>query len=66
MVVNAPVNIGLDEKQVGQRLKPLDDKLEIILARTAREKGVEIAPLRATLVQSWARLVSAMRTFPSD
>ena len=54
-VVNAPVNIGLDEKQVGQRLvdaqKPLDDKLEIILARTAREKGVEIAPLRAILVK---------------
>jgi hypothetical protein len=54
-VINAPVNIGVDEKQVGQRIvdaqKPLADQLEKLAAQVAREKGVEIAPLRAILVK---------------
>jgi tetratricopeptide (TPR) repeat protein len=54
-VVNAPVNFGVDEKQVGQRIvdaqKPLADQLEKLAAQVAREKGVEIAPLRAILVR---------------
>jgi len=52
-VVNAPVAIGLDEKQVGRRVaeaqQPLTDQLEKLAAQVAREKGVEIAPLRAIL-----------------
>ena len=55
-VINAPVNIGLDEKKVGQRhcrrTKAFGRQTgNHLAARTAREKGVEIAPLRATLVK---------------
>jgi tetratricopeptide (TPR) repeat protein len=54
-VINAPVNIGLDEEQVARRIaetqKPLDEKLERILALKAREKGVEADSLRAILVK---------------
>src|SRR5712671_5511306 len=54
-VINAPVNIGVDEKQVGQRIvdaqRPLTDTLEKLATQVAREKGVEIAPLRAILVK---------------
>jgi hypothetical protein len=49
------VNFGLDEKQVGERVaeaqKPLADQLERLAIQVAREKGVEIAPLRAILVK---------------
>src|SRR5262249_12535214 len=45
------INAGLDETKVGERIKPLDEKLEKLLALTAREKGVEVAPLRAILVK---------------
>ena len=42
-VVNAPVNIGVDEKQVGQRIvdaqKPLADQLEKLVAQVAREQA---------------------------
>jgi tetratricopeptide (TPR) repeat protein len=52
-VVNAPVAIGLDEKQVGQRVaeaqQPLTNQLEKLAAEVAREKGVKIAPLRSIL-----------------
>jgi tetratricopeptide (TPR) repeat protein len=54
-VVNAPVNIGLDEKQVEQRVaeaqKPLAGQLEELAKQVARDKGVEVAPLRAILVK---------------
>jgi tetratricopeptide (TPR) repeat protein len=54
-VINAPVNIGVDERRVGRQIidaqRPLDDKLEKLLALTVRDKGVEIAPLRAILVK---------------
>jgi tetratricopeptide (TPR) repeat protein len=54
-VINAPVNIGVNEQRVGQQFvdaqKPLADKLEKLLALTARDKGVEVAPLRAILVK---------------
>jgi exonuclease VII small subunit len=54
-VVNAPVNIGLNEKQVGQQVtdaqKPLTEQLEKLAAQVARDKGVEVAPLRAILVK---------------
>ena len=54
-VVNAPVNIGVNEKRVGEQItdaqKPLVDRLERLAAQAAREKGVEIAPLRAILVK---------------
>src|SRR5258706_6341626 len=50
-----PLTIGLDEEKVGERVvqaqKPLGDKLEEILAMTARERGVEVAPLRAILIK---------------
>jgi hypothetical protein len=52
---NGPVTFGLDEKKNGEQIaaaqKPLEDRLERILAITAREKGVEIAPLRAILLK---------------
>jgi hypothetical protein len=54
-VVNAPVTIGLNEKQVGQQVsdaqKPLTEQLEKLAAQVARDKGVEVAPLRAILVK---------------
>src|SRR5262249_15479025 len=46
---------GLDEKKVGERVveaqKPLADRLEQLAIHVAREKGVEVAPLRAILVK---------------
>jgi len=54
-IINAPTNIGLDEKKVGERIgetqKPLADQLEKLAIQVAREKGVEVAPLRAILVK---------------
>jgi len=54
-VINAPVSIGVDEKRVGQQVvdaqKPLADTLEKLAAQVARDKGVEIAPLRAILIK---------------
>src|SRR5258706_4584534 len=48
-------NVGLDEKKVGERIteaqKPLADQLEKFAIQVAREKGVEVAPLRAILVK---------------
>src|ERR1700732_518448 len=53
--ITGPVTIGLDEKEVGQELRkaqqPLRDELERLAAQSARDKGVEIAPLRAVLVK---------------
>jgi hypothetical protein len=53
--ITAPVTIGLDEKGVGHELRkaqqPLRDELERLAAQVARDKGVEIAPLRAVLVK---------------
>jgi hypothetical protein len=54
-VVNGPVNIGLNEKQIGQQVsdaqKPLTDQLERLAAQVARDKGVEIAPLHTILLK---------------
>jgi tetratricopeptide (TPR) repeat protein len=54
-VVNAPVTIGLDEKRVGQQVseaqKPLTEQLEKLATQVARDKGVEVAPLRSILVK---------------
>jgi tetratricopeptide (TPR) repeat protein len=51
--IQGPVTFGLDQKGVGQeleeKLKPTDDRLDKILAQVARDKGVEIPPLRAVL-----------------
>ncbi len=53
--ITAPVTIGLDEKGVGQELRkaqePLRDELERLAAQVARDKDVEVAPLRAVLVK---------------
>lgn len=47
------IQIGLDEKKTGQKIaeaqKPLTDQLEKLAAQVARDKGVEVAPLRAIL-----------------
>jgi hypothetical protein len=52
---NAPVQIGLDEKKTAQAVadaqKPLAQSIEKLLADVARQKGVEIAPLRAILIK---------------
>jgi tetratricopeptide (TPR) repeat protein len=54
-VVNAPVNIGVNEKRVGEQItdaqKPLVERLEGLAAQVAREKGLEVAPLRSILVK---------------
>src|SRR5262249_50862125 len=54
-VINAPVNIGVDEKknaeQIAAAQKPLEDRLERLAAEVARQKGVEVPPLRAILVK---------------
>jgi WD40 repeat protein len=54
-VINAPVIIGLDEKQVGKQVaaaqKPLTDQFERLAAQVARTKGVDVAPLYAILVK---------------
>jgi hypothetical protein len=53
--ITAPVTIGLDEKRAGRELRkaqePLRDELERLAAQVARDKGVEVAPLRAVLVK---------------
>jgi tetratricopeptide (TPR) repeat protein len=53
--INAPVTLGLNEKGVGQELRkaqqPLREEHERLAAQVAREKGVEVAPLRAVLVK---------------
>jgi tetratricopeptide (TPR) repeat protein len=53
--ITAPVTVGLDEKEVGKELRkaqePLRDELERLAAQVARDKGVEVAPLRAILVK---------------
>ena len=53
--INGPVNFGLDEKKAGQQIsaaqKPMEDKLERLAAEVARQKGVEVAPLRAILIK---------------
>jgi hypothetical protein len=53
--ITGPVNIGLDEKQVAQRVaeaqKPLAGQLEELAKQVARDKGIEVAPLRAILVK---------------
>jgi hypothetical protein len=53
--ITGPVTIGLDEKEVGQELRkaqqPLREELERLAAQVARDKGVEVAPLRAVLVK---------------
>jgi hypothetical protein len=48
-VVNAPANIGLNEKQAGQQVSDVQNVLERVLAQVARDKAVEITPLRAIL-----------------
>src|SRR5258708_6105925 len=45
-ISNSQITIGLDEEGVG---KVLEEKLEKILARTAAQKSVPVAPLRAVL-----------------
>jgi tetratricopeptide (TPR) repeat protein len=53
--ITGPVNIGLDENRFGERIaeaqKPVADRLEKLAIQVAREKGVEVAPLRAILVK---------------
>src|SRR5258708_7332987 len=53
--ITGPVNIGLDEKQVAQRVaeaqRPLAGQLEELAKQVARDKGIEVAPLRAILVK---------------
>jgi tetratricopeptide (TPR) repeat protein len=53
--ITGPVTVGLDEKRVGRELRkaqqPLRDELERLAAQVARDKGVEVAPLRAVLVK---------------
>jgi tetratricopeptide (TPR) repeat protein len=53
--ITAQVNFGLDEKLVGQVVRkvqqPLTEGFERLPAKVARDKGVEVAPLRAVLVK---------------
>ncbi|MGB8899690.1 MAG: hypothetical protein WCC90_10905 [Methylocella sp.] len=53
--ITAPVTLGLDEKSVWGELRNADealrDKFERLAALVARDKGVEVAPVRAVLVK---------------
>jgi hypothetical protein len=57
-LIDAPVQIGLDEKKtrraIEQAIKPLSDKFEQIIANISREKGVPAPPLRTLLRQQVA------------
>jgi hypothetical protein len=50
---DSTIHVGLDEKEVGQRIdeaqRPINQQLATLASQIAREKGVEIAPLRAIL-----------------
>jgi hypothetical protein len=52
---DSTIQIGLDEKDIAQRLdeaqRPVTEQLASLTAQIAREKGVEVAPLRAILVK---------------
>jgi DNA-binding transcriptional MerR regulator len=52
---DSTIHVGLDEKEVGQRIdeaqRPISRQLATLASQIAREKGVEIAPLRAILVK---------------
>src|SRR5258707_10181075 len=49
--ITRPVIIGLDEKRLAEAQKPRADQLEKLAIQVARDKGVEVAPLRAILVK---------------
>jgi tetratricopeptide (TPR) repeat protein len=49
--ITGPVIIGLDEKRLAEAQKPRADQLEKLAIQVARDKGVEVAPLRAILVK---------------
>ncbi len=53
--ITRPFTFGLDQQGVGQEVRkaqqPLRDELERLAAQVAREKDVEIKPLRAVLVK---------------
>jgi tetratricopeptide (TPR) repeat protein len=52
---DSTIQIGLDEKDIAQWLdeaqRPVTEQLASLTAQIAREKGVEVAPLRAILVK---------------
>ena len=52
---DSTIHVGLDEKEVGQRIdeaqRPISQQLTTLTSQIAREKGVEVAPLRAILVK---------------
>ena len=52
---DSTIQIGLDEKEVERRFaeaqRPITEQLATLIAQTAREKRVEVAPLRAILAK---------------
>jgi tetratricopeptide (TPR) repeat protein len=52
-IIDSTITVGLSEAGVGQAVseaqKPLLEHLSILTAQIAREKGIEVAPLRAVL-----------------
>ena len=53
--INGPVNIGLDEKKTGQQIAASEQRikgeLDKLASEIARQKGVEVAPLRVILAK---------------
>jgi hypothetical protein len=49
--VTGGVKLDFDEQEIGPQLRPVNEQLAALTAQIARQKGVEIAPLRAILVK---------------
>jgi hypothetical protein len=47
--ISGDIHLGLDEQEMARQFRPLEEQLTALSAQVAREKGVEFAPLRATL-----------------
>jgi hypothetical protein len=54
-IFNGPVSVGIDEKKNAEQIviaqRPLTEQLEKLATQVARDRGVDIAPLRAILVK---------------
>lgn len=50
---DSTISVGLDEEEIARRIadaqQPLTEKLEALTVQVAREKGIEVAPLRTVL-----------------
>jgi tetratricopeptide (TPR) repeat protein len=48
---DSTINIGLDEKDIGERMQPFAEGIAALTAEVTRSKGIDPAPLRAILAK---------------